>query len=297
MRCSTANGWNEQNRIERLGPYLSGHALILYNTLRDDQKQNWADLRTNLLALFYPPESRTARNIEFQAIQYVAGESIDIYAYRLERSFDQANPDYVNHPNIRTELLKSQFIKGLPEPFHTRLLESPLLTYDQCKTTARQLLAASKLSIQPIQYTFSGPCYLLPAPIAINAFRPLYTRPNEYDPDNSYYYQKSCPRGSVLRCFNCGSTQPFEFTIATSLQQKSSVKHEPHDSTRVANAVRHLRRIVAIVEIRSSGRRVDFSNNHLVMRNPTKSTALKEKLTACLEPSLLYSTPDPTPTS
>ena len=102
---------------------MSGHALILFNTLRDNQKQNWADLQTNLLALLYPPESRTARNIEFQAIQYVSGESIDIYAYRLERSFDQANPDYINYPDIRTEVLTSQFIKGLLEPFHTRLLE------------------------------------------------------------------------------------------------------------------------------------------------------------------------------
>ena len=44
VRCSTAHGWNEQNRIQRLGPYLSCHALILFNTLRDDQKQTWADL-------------------------------------------------------------------------------------------------------------------------------------------------------------------------------------------------------------------------------------------------------------
>ena len=176
--CSTANGWNEQNRIQRLGPYLSGHALILFNTLRDNQKQNWADLRTNLLALLYPLESRTARNIEFQAIQYVSGESIDIYAYRLERLFDQANPDYINHPDIRTELLKSQFIKGLREPFHTCLLESPLLTYDQCKTTARQLLAASKLGAQPTQYT-SPVVVPAAAPIQVNAFRPLYQRPHD----------------------------------------------------------------------------------------------------------------------
>ena len=149
----------------------------------------------NLLVLLYPPESRTARNIEFQAIQYVPGESVDIYAYHLEQSFDQANPDYINHPDIRFEMLKSQFIKGLPEPFNTHLLESPLLTYDECKTTARQLLAASKLSAQPLQYP-------PPVPITINAFRPLYMRPYEYDPDNSYYFQKSSPRGSTHRCFN-----------------------------------------------------------------------------------------------
>ena len=209
VRCSTANGWTEQNRIQRLAPYLSGHALILFNTLRDDQKQTWADLRANLLALFYPAESRTARNIEFQAIQYIPGESIDIYAYRLERSFDQANPDYVNHPNIRREMLKSQFIKGLPEPFHTRLLEAPLLTYDQCKTTARQLLAASKLSTLPQQSSqiqFPNPMpTTATVQVPTNAFRPLYERPNNYDPDNSYYFQKSSPRGAAQRCFNCGS--------------------------------------------------------------------------------------------
>ena len=150
--CSTANGWNKQNTIQRLGAYLAGHALILFNTQLDKQKQNWADLWTNLLALLDPPVSRTARNIEFQAIQYVSGKSIDIYAYRLERSSYQANPDYINHLDICTELLKSQFIMRLPEPFHIRLLESPLLTYDKYKITACQLLAASKLGTQPTQY-------------------------------------------------------------------------------------------------------------------------------------------------
>jgi acetyl-CoA carboxylase alpha subunit len=51
VRCSTANGWTDQNRIDRLGPYLAGQALILFNTLRDDQKQTWPDTRANLLAL------------------------------------------------------------------------------------------------------------------------------------------------------------------------------------------------------------------------------------------------------
>ena len=274
--CSTANGWDEQNCIQRFGPYLSGHALILFNTLRDNQKQNWADLRTTLLALLYPPESRTARSIEFQAIQYVSGESIDIYAYRFERSFDQVNPDYINHPDIRTKVLKSQFINGLPEPFHTRRLESSLLTYDQCITTAFKLLAASKLGAQPTQYTSPvvGPKV---APIPVNAFWPLYKRPHDYCPDNCYWYQKSSPRGSTPRCFNCSSTshrvQDCEVTPA-----KVFRKHERtdrHDSRERRSSLSPYRRSR---RDSSSEHHVEFSNNHLVTARSDNEYCLEGKI-------------------
>lgn len=35
---------------------------------------------------------------------------------------------------ILTEMLKSQFIIGFPEPYRTRLYENPLLIFEQCQT-------------------------------------------------------------------------------------------------------------------------------------------------------------------
>ena len=92
---------------------------------------------------------RTARTIEFYTTRYTPGDTIDSYAYRLERKLDQAMPELGvdGAAQARTEMLKSQFINGLPEPYKTRLYENPQLTFQQCQTTARQLMAAAQLSL------------------------------------------------------------------------------------------------------------------------------------------------------
>ena len=47
----------------------------------------------------------------------------------------------------RTEMLKSQFINGLPEPYKTHLYENPQLTFQPCQITGRLLMAAAQLSL------------------------------------------------------------------------------------------------------------------------------------------------------
>ena len=54
----------------------------------------------------------------------------------------------------RAEMLKNQFINGLPDPYRTRLYENPLLTFEQCQVTARQLMVAAKLSLLCNPMTF-----------------------------------------------------------------------------------------------------------------------------------------------
>lgn len=90
----------------------------------------------------------SSTNIKFKAISYIPAESVDLYANRLERAFDQANPAYENVPKSRLGQLRDRFVDSLPEPFRTGLLESFLLTFDQCKVTARQFVAATKLSME-----------------------------------------------------------------------------------------------------------------------------------------------------
>ena len=38
-------------------------------------------------------ETRTARTIEYHTTRYTPGDTIDSYAYRLERKLDQAMPE------------------------------------------------------------------------------------------------------------------------------------------------------------------------------------------------------------
>ena len=91
--CADANGWSPEQRLQRIPPYLTGQANLLYRRLPPGERNNWANLRTNLIPQFYPMVTRTARTIEFHTTQFVPGESIDSYAYRLGRKLDQAMPE------------------------------------------------------------------------------------------------------------------------------------------------------------------------------------------------------------
>ena len=161
-------------------------------------------------------------------------------------------------------------------PVHTRLLESPLLTYDQCKTTARQLLAASKLNAQPTQYTFPV-VVLAAAPIPVNAFRPLDQRPHDYCPDNCYWYQKSSPRGSTPRCFNCGSTshRVQDCEVMPSEVFRKHERNDRHDSRERRSSVSPYRRSR---RDSSSEHHVEFSNNHLVTARSDDEYCLERKI-------------------
>ena len=162
MVCAEANGWNEDQRLQRLTPYLTGQANLLYRRLQANQRDTWANLRANLIAQFYPAETRTARTIEFQPTRHV-GETIDAYAYRLERKLDQAMPELAapGAAQVRAEMLKSQFINGLPDPYRTLLYENLQLTFEQCQVTARQLMAAAQLSLlsNSMSASFLGALY------------------------------------------------------------------------------------------------------------------------------------------
>ena len=83
VECADANGWNESQRLQRLPPYLTGQASLLYRRLHANERDTWDHLRANLVAQFYPVESRTARTIEFQSTRFTIGETIDAYAFRL----------------------------------------------------------------------------------------------------------------------------------------------------------------------------------------------------------------------
>ena len=172
VACADANGWTIEQRVQRIPPYLTGQANILYRRLADGEKDTWAHLRKNLIAQFYPIETRTARTIEFQSTRFTPGETIDAYAYRVERKLDQTMPELsvAGAAQARTEMLKSQFINGLPEPYKTRLYENPMLTFQQCQTTARQLMAAAQLSLLSNPLTNSSLLGAFATPSTLSTF-------------------------------------------------------------------------------------------------------------------------------
>ena len=131
VACANANGCNENQRLLRLPPYLTGQASLLYRRIQANQRDTWPNLRANLIAQFYPVETQTARTIEFQSTRYV-GETIEAYAFRLERKLEQAIPELAvpGAAQVRAEILKSQLINRLPDPYRTRLYENPLLTFE-----------------------------------------------------------------------------------------------------------------------------------------------------------------------
>ena len=72
-------------------------------------------------------EIRTSSTIKLHTTQIIPWESIDSYAYRLEFKLDQAMPELGvdGAAQARTQILKSQFINGFPEPYKTRLYKDP----------------------------------------------------------------------------------------------------------------------------------------------------------------------------
>lgn len=71
-------------------------------------KRHLGELRTNLLAYYYPHETRTARTMEFKSCKYISGVTIENYAYRLKRKLDQAMLELhgAAKEQVRTEMLK-----------------------------------------------------------------------------------------------------------------------------------------------------------------------------------------------
>ena len=143
--CATANNWADDNRLRRLPTLLSGRAFAVFQRLAGNQKDTLAHLRENLLGAFLPDEQRGARYAEFDSCCIKDGESIEVFAYRLESLLRQAVPDVDG--NGRETILKQRFIRGLSATIRLRLYENPALTYAQCELVARR--QSNRLSLQP----------------------------------------------------------------------------------------------------------------------------------------------------
>ena len=104
--CAAANDWSLEQQLARLPTFLEGRAYNLYRKLRAGKRDSFANLRTNLIELFYPPEAREMRRLELCNIKCFPDEEIDQFVYRLEQKFSQAHPEMEGDDfvNIRTDM-------------------------------------------------------------------------------------------------------------------------------------------------------------------------------------------------
>ena len=140
--CATANGWTPATKLTQIPTFLEGRAFAIYKELPNLANLSFNEVRQALVDRFLPPESRSARYGEFQMAKILPTESTEAFTYRLEQLLSVAIPDLDG--SARTEILKHQFIKGMPAMISTRLLENPTYTYPQCVVAARQLLAVHR---------------------------------------------------------------------------------------------------------------------------------------------------------
>ena len=52
--CVAANGWNDQKKLLRLSMLLKGRAWAIYDSLGDDQKDTYQNLKAAILARLCP---------------------------------------------------------------------------------------------------------------------------------------------------------------------------------------------------------------------------------------------------
>ena len=56
--CAAANNWSPDQQLARLPTFLDGRAYTLFRRLQPGQRDSFANLRENLLQLYYPPAAR-----------------------------------------------------------------------------------------------------------------------------------------------------------------------------------------------------------------------------------------------
>ena len=152
--CATANEWVEATKIVQIPTFLEGRAFAIFKEVPNPAALSFDELRQALVDKFLPPESRSARYNEFQVAKIKPTESTEAFTYRLEQMLSVAIPDLDG--TARTEILKHQFIKGMPSLVEIRLLENPTYTYAQCVVAARQLLAVHRDGLGSVSSEKSG---------------------------------------------------------------------------------------------------------------------------------------------
>ena len=134
--CARANGWTEARKLTVLPTRLSGKAFMKYVELAPDLAQGYEHVKGALRKAMDPPELQGALRIEFRHRSKLASETLDEYYQQLDLLSRKAYPGMPEE--AREELLKDQFLQGLPWNVRDRVLQSRPVTATQALTMARE---------------------------------------------------------------------------------------------------------------------------------------------------------------
>ena len=138
--CASANGWTDEQKLQKLPAFLRGLAATYFHTLSDDEKDTFEHLVTSLQTALCPAVGREGYFREFEDRVLRGGEDPSVFLWSLQELLKKADPTL--EKAATSALLSRQFMKGLPNTIRYKLLENnPTPKLDEMLSFSKQFLA------------------------------------------------------------------------------------------------------------------------------------------------------------
>ena len=134
--CVTANRWDETKKLQILPTRLRGKAFFAYSSIPDVDSLNFEEVINALRKIIEPPELQGVLRLEFRNRKKRADETLDDFYQELSIMARQAYPGMPRE--AQDELIKDQFLQGLPFSLRDRVMQGRPQTASQALTYARE---------------------------------------------------------------------------------------------------------------------------------------------------------------
>ena len=198
-------GWTGATKKLQYEVHLSGRALRMYESLKNEQRQSYEQARDELTRLLQPVKLDSYRRRQFNSRRQKEGEAVADFGEALQRLMTLS---YANHPmeaQLRDKILLGQFEQGLL-PKWKRQLKYPLETFEDGLNQARmaeaveeQLLGGSMISPSPAPLLRQG------AVLDRDQHQEGSGGRNGGSRNGSFKQSDTRPQSSI-RCYNCQQT-------------------------------------------------------------------------------------------
>lgn len=123
--------------------HLSGRALRMYESLKEDQKQTYTTARDSLTKVLQPVRLDSYRRSQFNSRRQKEEETVGDFAEALQRLMTQAYAKHAMDNELRDKILLGQFEQGLL-PKWKKNLKYPLETFEDGVSQARMAEAVDQ---------------------------------------------------------------------------------------------------------------------------------------------------------
>ena len=134
--CAQASRWTEEEKKEILPTRLTGKAFMAYLELAPDQHLTFDEHTDALRDAIQPKEYQSTLRMELRQKKKGALQDLDEYYQQLLLLVQRAYPD--TGATTRMELLKEQFIEGLPWDLKNRVVQAGPRTAVEALRVARE---------------------------------------------------------------------------------------------------------------------------------------------------------------